>query len=93
MSNVGGLMSVCVQRGEVESVKFAVTVGCHGLACASLRGVSQVLHAVFGWLQSIPQRFVSAACRAWLVSRMDALLFVPIAFHSQPVDIGRTSTF
>ena len=85
-------MSVCVQRCEIESGKFAVTVGCHGLACASLRGVSQVLYAVSGRLQSIPQRLVSAACGAWLVSRMDALLLVPIAFRSQPVDIGRTSS-
>jgi hypothetical protein len=53
---------------------LSLYVGCHDLACPSLRGVSEMPHTVFDRIQSVSQRFIPGSGRERFVAGMDSLL-------------------
>jgi len=83
-------MSVSVQLPKMNSVIVSTIVGCYGLACPSLRGMSEVPHSISDRIQSVSKWFVLDASRARLFHGMDALLLLRIAAEIEPLELGRT---
>jgi len=81
-------MSVCVQPWSTRSGNVEFIGRQYGLACSSLRGMSEVPHPVLDRIQSVPQRLLPAAGRPQLESRVDAVLLLRNARQSKPVGIG-----
>lgn len=80
-------MSDNVQLLGVTFGNVARAVACYGSACSSLRGVPEMLHSLFDWIQSVPERLVPAADGARLVYRVDTLLFLRIACEFEPLEL------
>lgn len=71
---------------------FSRAVGRYGSACTSLRGVPEMLHSLFDWIQSVLQRLVSDPDGARFVYRVDALLLLRIARQLEPLEMRRFAT-
>lgn len=83
------LVSENVQLFDETFDNFARVVGRYGSTCSSLRGMSEVFHPLFDWIQSVPERLVPASDSARIAYRMDTLLLVPIACKLQPMELQR----
>jgi hypothetical protein len=81
------LVSDNVQLFHVTFVKFARAVGRYGSSCSSLRGMPEMLHSLFDWIQSVPQRLVLASDRERFVYGMDALLLLWVPCELEPVEL------
>jgi hypothetical protein len=87
-SSSGGSESGNVQRCGDTSINVAPPVGCHDLACPSLRRVSKMRYAISGRIQSVSQRFLPDSGRERFAAGMDSLLRVRFSAQPQPVELG-----
>ena len=83
------LVSENVQLFDETFDNFARVAGRYGSTCSSLRGMSEMFHSLFDWIQSVPQRLLPAADSAGVVCRMDSLLFLRIACELEPLEVRR----
>jgi hypothetical protein len=61
---------------------LSLYVGCHDLACPSLRGVSEMPHTISCRLQSVSQRLVPGSGGERFAAGMDPLLRMRFAAQS-----------
>ena len=79
-----------VQLFNTTFDNFSRAMGGYGSTCSSLRGMSEMLHSVLNWIQSVPQRLISAAYGARFLYGMDALLLLRIACQLKPLELRRS---